>query len=100
MPRKSSLGLPDPQDLRSAYFPSEAAEAAGANPQTIALVDAYNDPKCRSRPGRLRKRLASLTIHSCSGSESGCFEQVNQNGADALPFPKTEAERKPRKPFA
>ena len=33
-----------PQDLRGAYFAGEAPEAPASEPQTIALVDAYNDP--------------------------------------------------------
>ena len=32
-----------PQDLQSAYFPGEAPDAPASEPQTIALVDAYDD---------------------------------------------------------
>ncbi len=32
-----------PQDLRNAYFPGEPPDAPSSEPQTIALVDAYDD---------------------------------------------------------
>lgn len=87
-------GCLTPQDLRSAYFPLEATEAPASEPQTVALVDAYNDPKAEADLQVYSKAFDLPAIHACSGSESGCFEQVGQNGTDALPFPRTEAARK------
>lgn len=80
-----------PQDLRSAYFPSEAAQAPAA--QTIALIDAYNDPEAEADLGVYSSAFGLPAIHKCSGSESDCFEQVSQTGTSELPFPKTETER-------
>jgi hypothetical protein len=82
-----------PLDLRSAYFPGEAAQAPAGSPQTIALIDAYNDPKAEADLGVYSNAFGLPAIHKCSGSESGCFEQVNQAGAGELPFPRTETER-------
>ncbi len=80
-----------PQDLRSAYFPGEAAQAPTSNPQTIALVDAYNDPKAEADLRVYSNAFGLPAIHKCSGSESGCFEQVSQTGTGNLPFPKTRS---------
>jgi hypothetical protein len=86
-------GCLTPQNLRSAYFPSEATEAPASEPQTVALVDAYNDPKAEADLQVYSKAFDLPAIHACGGSESGCFEQVSQSGTGALPFPKTEAAR-------
>jgi hypothetical protein len=86
-------GCLTPQNLRSAYFPSEAAEAPASKPQTVALVDAYNDPKAEADLNVYSKAFDLPSVHACSGSESGCFEQVSQSGTGALPFPKTELAR-------
>jgi hypothetical protein len=82
-----------PLDLRDAYFPGEAAQAPPASPQTIALIDAYNDPKAEADLNVYSSAFGLPTMHKCSGGESGCFEQVSQAGTGELPFPKTEAER-------
>jgi hypothetical protein len=82
-----------PQQLNSAYFPSEQPETTASKGQTIALVDAYNDPKALADLGVYDEQLGLPPIHACSGSEGGCFEQVNQSGAGELPFPRTEAVR-------
>ena len=86
-----------PEDLRNAYFPGEAAQAPTA--QTIALIDAYNDPKAEADLGIYSNAFGLPAIHKCSGSESGCFEQVSQTGSGELPFPKTETERKTTETF-
>jgi len=82
-----------PQNLRSAYFPSEQPEAPASNTQTIALIDAYNDPKAEADLGVYDEELHLPAIHKCNGSEGGCFEQVSQSGTGGLPFPKSEAAR-------
>ncbi len=82
-PAAGDYGL-RPQDLHSAYqLPTSAASA-----QTIALVDAYNDPTAEAD---LKTYDEELLLPACAGG--GCFQQVNQNGESAnLPFPKTKAE--------
>jgi hypothetical protein len=80
-----------PQQLRDAYFPEEAPEAPAGEPQTIALVDAYNDPSAESD---LATYSAEFALPSCT-SATGCFKQVGQSGGEDvadLPFPKTKAE--------
>ncbi len=76
-----------PQDLRSAYFPGEAADAPASEPQTVALVDAYNDPNAVENLATYEKEFGV----ECTGPD--CFEQVNQNGETTnLPFPKSKLE--------
>jgi hypothetical protein len=94
----AALGTPDteppqepqpvtPADLHSAYeLPDQSAE--GSPQQTIALVDAYNDPHAEAD-------LATFDSHfglpECTTAD-GCFKQVNQDGETAnLPFPSSEA---------
>jgi hypothetical protein len=79
-----SFGL-RPQDLHSAYQLPTAAVGA----QTIALVDAYNDPTAESD---LAAYSTEFGLPQCTAA-GGCFEQVNESGeAASLPFPKTKAE--------
>jgi hypothetical protein len=86
-----------PEDLRSAYFPGELAQAPAA--QTIALIDAYNDPKAEADLNVYSDAFGLPTMHRCSGSESDCFEQVSQTGTGELPFPRTETERETKETF-
>jgi hypothetical protein len=74
-----------PRDLHSAYgLPEDAADA-----QTIALVDAFNDP---SAEADLAKYSSEFGLPECTAS-NGCFAQVNQNGrAGEPPFPHSRAE--------
>ncbi|MGA9876617.1 MAG: S8 family serine peptidase [Solirubrobacteraceae bacterium] len=89
-----------PEDLRSAYFPGEKPEAP--DPQTIALVDAYNDYHAEADLNVYDQELAlpelgrpEPTKCATTGTQSGCFEQVNQRGEKTkLPFPENEAEEK------
>jgi subtilase family serine protease len=80
-----------PQQLRDAYFPEEAPEAPAGEPQTIALVDAYNDPSAESD---LATYSGEFALPSCT-SANGCFKQVGESGGEGspgLPFPRTKAE--------
>jgi Subtilase family len=83
-PATGQLGL-RPQDLHSAYsLPNEASTT-----QTIALVDAYNDPSAESD---LETFDSEFGLPKCTRA-TGCFEQVNQEGhASPLPFPQTTEE--------
>ena len=79
-----------PQDLRSAYFPGEAPDAPASEPQTIALVDAYNDPEAEAD---LRVYDKELSLPECTFG-NGCFEQVNEHGETGKPpFPATAAAK-------
>ncbi|HTW06423.1 MAG TPA: IPT/TIG domain-containing protein [Acidimicrobiales bacterium] len=67
-----------PADLASAY--SYSPTATGQN-QTVALVDAYNDPDIN---GDLQQFDAQYALLPCSTSD-GCLAVVNQNGGSTLP---------------
>jgi IPT/TIG domain len=83
-PGAGAFGL-RPQDLHAAYdLPTSASSA-----QTVALVDAYNDPNAEAD---LKAYDEEFSLPACTASD-GCFKQVNQNGEAAnLPFPKTVKE--------
>ena len=83
-PGAGAFGL-RPQDLHTAYdLPASASSA-----QTVALVDAYNDPNAEAD---LKAYDEEFSLPACTAG-NGCFEQVNQNGeAGNLPFPKTATE--------
>jgi Putative Ig domain len=68
-----------PSDLRSAYHLPSATAGAG---QTVAVVDAYNDPNAASDLAVYR---AAWGLPACTAA-SGCFQQVNQEG-QASPLP-------------
>ena len=79
-PRSRSLGPAGgltPSDLASAYgFTSTAATT-----QTIALVDAYNDPTINAD---LQTFDTQYGLAACSTS-NGCLKVVNQTGGTTLP---------------
>jgi Subtilase family len=78
-----------PQQMRSAYFPGEEPKAPVSQPQTIALVDPYNDLGAEAD---LKAYDEEFGLPACSPS-NGCFEQVNQKGGKGLPFPSSLGER-------
>jgi PKD repeat protein len=72
-----------PSDLRSAYKLS----SEGGEGQTVAIVDAYDDPHAQSDLAVYRE---DYDLPSCT-TESGCFEKVNQQGeAKNYPAPNSE----------
>lgn len=86
-----------PEDLRDAYFPGEQPDVpASEAPQTIALVDAYNDYEAEKDLQVYDEEFGLPTLPRCTaGQRSDCFEQVNQNGESALtkpPFPSGEEQ--------
>jgi Subtilase family len=83
-PAAGNFGL-RPQDLHSAYqLPTTAPSS-----QTVALVDAYNDPDAESD---LKAYSEEFGLSECTAA-NGCFKQVNQNGETGNPpFPRTLSE--------
>lgn len=73
-----------PADLSSAYQLPTAAPAAGSGP-TIAIVDAYDDPKAADDLATYR---ATYGLPPCPTS-SGCFRKVNQSGGTRMPSRNT-----------
>jgi subtilase family serine protease len=70
-----------PCDLQSAY---KLPSAAG-NGQTVAIVDAYDDPNAESDLAVYR---ATYGLPACT-TQNGCFRKVDQNGGTSYPRPDT-----------
>ena len=70
-----------PQDLRSAY----ALPAMAPSAQTIAVIDAYNDPEAETDLGIYDEEFG---LSTCT-TANGCFSKLNQEGK-ASPLPATE----------
>src|SRR5213079_2813892 len=67
-----------PSDLQSAYnLPS----ATGGSGQTVAIVDAYDDPTAEADLGVYR---AQFGLGACT-TANGCFRKVDQNGGTNYP---------------
>src|SRR5271166_5200568 len=76
-------GYLTPQSLHAAYqLPTETASSAG---QTIAVVDAYDDPTAEAD---LQVFDSQFGLPPCTAA-NGCFRKINQNGS-ASPLPPTE----------
>jgi hypothetical protein len=82
-PKTGQLGL-RPQDLHSAYSLPPVAPGEA----TIALIDAYNDPRAEAD---LKTYSEEFGLPACT-SGNGCFKQVGQSAGGPLPFPKTVEE--------
>jgi subtilase family serine protease len=73
----SPSGL-SPANLQSAYkLPSSTAGAG----QTVAIVDAYNDPNAEADLGVYRSQFG---LPPCT-TANGCFRKVNQTGGTSYP---------------
>jgi subtilase family serine protease len=82
---KSPLGGLTPEGLHDAYdLPSETF---GGSVQTIAVVDAYNDPTAEADLAVYDKQF---DLPPCTKA-NGCFNKVNQEGKTS-PLPKTQGE--------
>jgi subtilase family serine protease len=66
-----------PADLRNAY----KLPATGGAGQTIAIVDAYDDPTAEADLGVYRSQFG---LGACT-TANGCFRKVNQNGGTTPP---------------
>jgi subtilase family serine protease len=65
-----------PSDFQNAY-----GVAGAASTQTIAIVDAYNDPKAESDLGVYS---STYGLPACT-TANGCFKKVNQSGGTNYP---------------
>jgi subtilase family serine protease len=70
-----------PSSLRSAYN----LTASGSSSETIAIVDAFNDPTAEADLGVYRSQFG---IAACT-TANGCFRKVNQNGGTKYPRTNT-----------
>jgi subtilase family serine protease len=69
-----------PADIQSAYKLGAPSGSPGSA-QTIAIVDAYDDPTAESDLGVYRSRFG---LGACT-TANGCFRKVDQNGGGAYP---------------
>jgi subtilase family serine protease len=67
-----------PSDLQAAYTLPSGTAGSG---QTIAIVDAYNDPNAEADLGVYRSRFG---LGDCT-TANGCFKKVDQNGGTSYP---------------
>ena len=74
-----------PADLQSAYKLAAASSSSGSG-QTVAIVDAYDDPNAESDLGVYR---STYGLPSCT-TANGCFHKVNQTGT-AGSYPTADA---------
>jgi subtilase family serine protease len=86
-----SAGAPASRTAPTGYGPAELHSAYGlpadaATPQTIAIVDAYDNPMIAKD---LNRYSAQYGLPACDRSNP-CLEKVNQRG-EAGPFPATDA---------
>jgi len=84
-------GTPNAASAPKGYGPAQFRGAyqlpAGATtPQTIAIVDAYDDPKIESDLGIYS---STFGLPPCT-TTSGCFRKVNQSG-NAGPYPRSDS---------
>ncbi|KOG86248.1 peptidase S8 [Streptomyces varsoviensis] len=68
-----------PSDLRSAYN----LPTSGGSGQTVAIIDAQDDPKAESDLATYRKQYG---LPACT-TANGCFKKVDQNGGKNYPAP-------------
>jgi subtilase family serine protease len=71
-----------PSTLQAAYKLTADSSADGSG-ETVAVVDAFNDPDAAANLATYR---SAWGLPACTKA-SGCFKQVNQNGATS-PLPK------------
>jgi phosphodiesterase/alkaline phosphatase D-like protein len=69
-----------PENLRSAYELEQASESVGSG-QTVAIVDAYDDPNAESD---LKVYRSKYRLPACTTSD-GCFRKVNETGGTSYP---------------
>jgi subtilase family serine protease len=70
-----------PADLQSAYFGLNPVSATAGTGQTVAIVDAYNDPNAESDLSVYRSQYG---LGPCT-TLGGCFQKVNQSGGTSYP---------------
>ncbi len=78
-------GFQTPQRLRELYALPEETPAGSA--QTIALVDAFDDPTAEADLAVYSKQFG---LTPCT-DENGCFRKINEKGTTS-PLPKPEGE--------
>ena len=89
-------GNPSAAALPSGYGPAQFQGAyslptTAPNNQTIAIIDAYDDPSAKADLDTFDSTFGLPAFPSCGGSvTTSCFQKVNQNGK-ASPLPRKNA---------
>ncbi len=83
-------GKPVSAATPSGYWPADLVAAyklntSGGSSQTIAIVDAYDDPNAESD---LQVYRGQFNLPTCTTS-NGCFKKVNQSGGSSYPAGNT-----------
>lgn len=77
-----------PAQFHSAY----ALPAAAKTAQTIAIVDAYDDPRIAADLNAYSTQFGLPQLPACaSGQTESCFLKVNQEGSATGPFPSVNS---------
>ena len=84
-PASSPPNVGTPAYLQQAYDLAYLSQTAGGS-DTVAIVDAYNDPNAEADLANYR---SSFGLPACT-SANGCFRKVNENGGSA-PLPAGNA---------
>ncbi|GAA4486364.1 hypothetical protein GCM10023191_012330 [Actinoallomurus oryzae] len=80
-PRKGLQPQVAPSGLGAADLKSAYALPSGGSGQTVAIIDAYDDPSAESDLATYRSQYG---LPACT-TANGCFKKVNENGGSSLP---------------
>jgi subtilase family serine protease len=85
-------GAPQAVSAPKGYGPAQfhgayQLPASAPSPQTIAIVDAYDDPQIAND---LNAYSAQFGLPQCN-SANPCFQKVNQSGSATGPFPRSDS---------
>ena len=80
-PRKGLQPQVAPSGLGAADLKSAYALPSGGSGQTVAIIDAYDDPSAESDLATYRSQYG---LPACT-TASGCFKKVNETGGTSLP---------------
>ena len=84
-----------PQDLRSVYFPGKEPDAPASEPQTIALVDTYNDPNAEA--GLACRMTENLTFPNAPAPTDASARSTRMVKPASRRFPKIRRRSWPQK---
>jgi hypothetical protein len=91
----SSSGPLTPADLQAAYAIASASSSDGLG-ETVAIVDAYDDPNAQSDLANYRSEFGLLTCGAdASSPAAGCLNVYNENGANLATDPSAAPPQSP-----
>ena len=97
-PRRKAPTACGPKTYATPTSRAKQPDAPASEPQTIALIEAYNDLDAEADLNTYSHEFGIPELAPCTtGETSDCFEQVNEQGSTEtkeLPFPQTLGEEK------